>query len=180
MKQNWLSFALNPKLQQLRIKLLKDPYYRFQTGEEILLAVQLGILINPNNAIVDDWLRLPGLSIHQARTLVQLTRAGIKFYCVEDIAAALSVPVQRISPLQPILHFVYYDDESLENPAQLVNLNTASVEILLKIPFIDINLAQTIVQNRQSFGSFRSLADFQQRLKLEADVLTQLMYYLTF
>jgi DNA uptake protein ComE-like DNA-binding protein len=178
MKQNWLSSRFNPKLQQLRCKLLKDPYYRFQTGEEILLAVQLGIQINPNNAMVDDWLRLPGLSIHQARSLVELTCAGVKFYCIEDIAAALSIPVQRLLPLQPILHFVYYDDESLEIPAELVNPNTASVESLLKIPFIDINLAQVIVQNRESFGSFRSLADFQKRLNLSTDVLAQLMYYL--
>lgn len=33
---NWL--PLNPKLQKLRAKLLNDPYYRLQSGEEIQIA----------------------------------------------------------------------------------------------------------------------------------------------
>lgn len=181
MKQNWLSSRFNPKLQQLRAKLIRDPYYRFQTGEEILLAAELGISVDPNHATVDDWLRLPGLSIHQARNLVELTRNGVKFYCIEDIAAALSMPVQRLLPLQPILNFIYYDEESLDNNlVQLINPNTATVETLLRIPFIDITLAQAVVQNRQSIGPFCNLVDFQQRLNITGDAIEKLMYFLRF
>ncbi|MBN3922070.1 MAG: ComEA family DNA-binding protein, partial [Nostoc sp. NMS4] len=68
---NWL--PLNSRLQKLRAKLLNDPYYRLQSGEEIQIAAQLGIRIDANQATVDDWLRLPGLSIHQARSLVELS-----------------------------------------------------------------------------------------------------------
>jgi len=93
---NWL--PLNPRLQKLRTKLLNDPYYRLQSGEEIQIAAKLGIRIDANQATVDDWLRLPGLSIHQARSLVELSRSGVKFYCIEDIAAALAIPAPRLEP----------------------------------------------------------------------------------
>ncbi|MBD2691642.1 helix-hairpin-helix domain-containing protein [Anabaena catenula] len=175
---NWL--PLNLKLQKLRAKLVNDPYYRLQSGEEIQMAAQLGMRIDANQATVDDWLRLPGLSIHQGRSLVELSRSGVKFYCIEDIAAALSVPVQRLEPLKPLLNFSYYDDESLDKPTYLLNPNTATLESLAKIPFIDLPLAQAVVQNRVTAGPYRNLVDFQQRLELSGEAIAQLMYYLRF
>ncbi|BAZ29544.1 hypothetical protein NIES4074_19910 [Cylindrospermum sp. NIES-4074] len=175
---NWL--PLNPKLQKLRAKLLNDPYYRLQSGEEIQMAAKLGIRIDANLATVDDWLRLPGLSIHQARSLVELCRSGVKFYCIEDVAAALSMPAQRLAALNPLLTFSYYEDDSLVNNTQLINPNTATIEKLAQIPFIDLPLAQAVVQNRLAAGPFRNLIDFQQRLDLSGDAIAQLMYYLRF
>jgi DNA uptake protein ComE-like DNA-binding protein len=171
---SWL--PLNPKIQKLRAKLLSDPYYRLQSGEEIQIAANLGIRIDANQATVDDWLRLPGLSIHQGRLLVELSQCGVKFYCIEDIAAALSVPVQRLEPLKPLLNFSYYDEDSPVIPPQLVNTNTAAVEKLAQIPFIDLPLAQAIVQNRP----YRNLVDFQQRLGLSGEAIAQMMHYLRF
>jgi len=175
---NWL--PLNPKLQKLRAKLLNDPYYRLQSGEEVQLAVKLGIRIEANQATEDDWLRLPGLSIHQARSLVELSRSGVKFYCIEDVAAALAIPTQRLEPLKPLLNFIYYDEESLDYPTQLVNPNTATVDQLVKIPFIDVCFAEAVVENRLSAGLYRNLADFQRRLGLSGEVIAQLMYFLRF
>jgi DNA uptake protein ComE-like DNA-binding protein len=180
MNQNRLPFTLNPRLQKLRSKLLNDPYYRLQSAEEIAIAASLGIRIDANQATVDDWLRLPGLSIHQARSLVELSRSGVKFYCIEDIAAALSISIQRLKPLEPILNFSYYDDEAVNNITYVINPNTATIESLLKVPFIDASLAQAVVENRQSAGLYRNLVDFQQRLNLSGDILAQLMYYLRF
>jgi DNA uptake protein ComE-like DNA-binding protein len=180
MNQNGLPFTLNSRLQKLRSKLLNDPYYRFQSIEEIAIAVSLGIRIDVNQATVDDWLRLPGLSIHQARSLVELSRTGVKFYCIEDIAAALSISIQRLKPLEAILNFSYYDDESVDNITYTINPNTATVESLAKIPFIDSSIAQAVIDNRQSAGPYRNLVDFQRRLNLSGDILAQLMYYLRF
>ncbi len=171
--QNWL---LNPQFLALRTKLLSDPYYRMQSSQEIAVAVALGIQIDVNQASVDDWLRLPGLSIHQARSLVELGTAGVRFYCLEDIAAALNMPLGRLKPLEPILKFCYYD----ELDTQVINPNTATIESLTKIPFIDLSLAKNIVQNRVSSGHYRNLVDFQQRLSLPGHITSQLMHYLRF
>ncbi|MGB3422352.1 MAG: ComEA family DNA-binding protein [Dolichospermum sp.] len=173
----WL--PVNLKLQNLRAKLLSDPYYRLQSREEVQIAAELGLGIDANQATVDDWLRLPGLSIHQGRSLVELSHAGVVFYCIEDIAAALGVPLQRLEPLKPLLNFNYYDNNSLEQP-QVVNPNTATIESLCKIPFIDLSLAQTVIENRLAVGPYRSLADFQKRLELSGEEIAQLMYYLRF
>jgi DNA uptake protein ComE-like DNA-binding protein len=175
---NWL--PLNLKLQRLRNKLVQNPYYRFQFGEELELAAKLRIQIDVNQADVDDWLRLPGLSIHQARSLVELSRSGVKFYCIDDIAAALTLPVQRLEPLNPLLNFSYYDHSALDRPESLVNPNTATIATLVKIPLIDQSLAETVVQNRLTFGNYQNLVDFQQRLELSATAIAQLMYYLRF
>ena len=180
--QNWLSSLarlrqLDPRLQALRTRLLSDPYYRIKSTE-ITLAVALGIQIDVNQASVDDWLRLPGLSIHQARSLVELSQAGVQFYCLEDIAAALNLPIQRLKPLETILKFYYYDDEIA--PPSLVNANTATVEQLLQVPIMQPPLAKAVVQNRLLDGPYQNLADFQQRLSLPGNLTTEMMHYLRF
>lgn len=163
--------------QFIRSQLLNDPYYRLQSAQEIAVAAELGIKIDVNQASVDDWLRLPGISIHQARSLVELSHSGVPFYSIEDIAAALGVPVQRLLPLVPVLQFCYYDNTySIEK----VNPNTASVEELNHIPGVSLTLAQAIVQNRALAGSYRNLVDFQKRLSLNGQLTAQLMYYLRF
>jgi hypothetical protein len=86
--------------QLLRQKITNDPYYRFQSLSEIRIAAEHGIRIDVNTASLDDWLRLPGLSIHQARLLTQLTESGVQFYCVEDVAAALGTSMQRLKPVR--------------------------------------------------------------------------------
>jgi DNA uptake protein ComE-like DNA-binding protein len=159
-----------------RARRLHDPYYRFKSLEEVQWAAQRGVRIDVNQATVDDWLRLPGLSIHQARSLVTLAQSGVSFHCLEDVAAALSLPVQRLQPLAPILQFCYYDADSPDSISRL-NLNTASVEMLVRVPGIDLFLARTIVQHRQQHP-YRSIADLQQRLALSGALVSQIMHYL--
>lgn len=180
--QNWLPSVnrlrqLNPQFLAIRTRLVNDPYYRLESMEEIAVAAALGIQIDVNQASVDDWLRLPGLSIHQARSLVELCRSGVQFYCVEDIAAALNMPLGRLKPLEPILNFCYYDERSTQ---EIVNPNTATIERLTQIPCIDLSLAKTVVQNRILAGPYRNLVDFQKRLSLSGHLTTQLMHYLRF
>ena len=170
---NWL------QIQTIRNRLLNDPYYRLQSLEEIAVAVSLGIQIDVNQATVDDWLRLPGLSIHQARSLVQLSHAGVQFYCIEDVAAALNIPLQRLAPLTPLLKFCYYDAETSLS-LRRINANTATVEELIQMPAMNLALAQAVIENRQMAGAYRNLVDFQRRLSLPGHLTSQLMHYLSF
>lgn len=176
---NRLPRQINPNLPSIKVQILNNPYYRLQSAEEVALAAELGLRIDVNHATVDDWLRLPGLSIHQARCLVQLSRSGVEFLCLEDIAAALGMSHQGLKPLEPVLRFCYYDTESLFTPAP-INPNTASIDQLIKIPAIDSLLASAVVQNRVTAGPYRNLVDFQQRLSLTGQLTAQLMHYLRF
>ena len=161
-----------------RARKFSDPYYRFQSVEEVTIAARLGVQFDVNQATVDDWLRLPGLSIHQARQLAELNQAGVPFHCVEDIAAAIGFPVQRLKPLEPILRFRYYDPESVQT-VQTLNPNTATVEMLLQIPVVDLHLARAIVHHRKT-QPYRNLAHLQSQLFLPPQVTAELMHYLKF
>ncbi|WP_225938608.1 ComEA family DNA-binding protein [Kovacikia minuta] len=156
--------------------LFSDPYYRLKSVEEIAAAAAAGLKIDVNQASVDDWLRLPGLSIHQARTLVELTQAGIQLHSLEDIAAVLGLPLQRLKPLEPVLLFCYYDTPVALQP---LNPNTATADALQRIPGVDLYLARAIVQNRVQ-GPYRNLVHLQRRLSLSSQVTAELMHYLKF
>ena len=108
---------------------------------------------------------------------MQLCQAGVQFCCIEDIAAALSISVQHLQPLTPVLKFCYYDEIST---VKVISPNIATIEQLAEITAIDLALAQFIVQNRHLQGTYRNLVDFQRRLSLSGSVISQLMYYLQF
>ncbi|MEO0539749.1 MAG: ComEA family DNA-binding protein [Cyanobacteria bacterium P01_A01_bin.105] len=161
------------RLNPLRSRLQHNPYYRFCSVKEVAAAARLGVKIDVNRATVDDWLRLPGISIHQARTLVELTQRGTPLLCLEDVAAAVNLPLSRLLPLVSILDFRYYD-EGLARP---LSLNHASGVQLMQIPGLDRALAQQLLYHRR-FGPYRSWDDVQQRLRLSPQQVTQLIHYL--
>lgn len=164
------------QLQRPPSKQLSDPYQRFRSIAELQRAAAAGIRIDVNCASIDDWLRLPGLSIHQARLLVTLNQSGVPFHCLEDIAAALSLPVQRLQPLAPILQFCYYEhDTTLQ-----LNPNQASAEQLIQLPGVDLAFAERIFNDRCNQGAYRNLLDFQQRLQLPNQSIAKFMHYLRF
>lgn len=177
--RDWLTTASNTVLgRSLQAKIVNDPFYRFQTTTEIQIAASFGIAIDANRAMVDDWLRLPGISIHQARALVELTQAGVAFHSIEDVAAVLGLAAERLKPLEPILQFRYYDPESVCT-IQPINVNTARIEELLRIPAINLPLARAIVAHRTT-SQYRNLAHLQKRLALPATLTQQLIHYLRF
>lgn len=163
----------------LKNKIASDPYYRFHSLKEIAIAIELGIKIDANQATVDDWLRLPGLSIHQARSLVELVGMGIQLVCLEDMAAALSLPVQRLLPYKQILTFAYYDRSSPLSPEK-INPNTATYREIITLPGMNNQLADVLLENRQKNGKYSNIVDLQRRLDLDRELTSQLMHYLQF
>lgn len=173
------SKQLNPRKRRIRQQIENDPYYRFQSLEEVEIASELGIKIDVTQANIDDLLRLPGISIHQARSLVELIKTGVEILSLEDMSAALNVPLSRLKPLKPILAFSYHDPESLLTP-QKININTAILEELQEIPVANNSIAGKIIENRQQQGSYKNLADLQKRLALNAKITSELMHYIQF
>ncbi|MBD2104776.1 ComEA family DNA-binding protein [Leptolyngbya sp. FACHB-261] len=159
--------------------MLNDPYHRLQSLSEVEVAVRLGLVVDVNRASVDDWLRLPGISIRQARSLVSLTRAGVQFYCLEDVAGAIGAPVEQLQTLAPALRFCFYDPDGAELPVRL-DPNLASSEELANLPGVDSNLAQAITHNRGQHGPYRDLADLQQRLHLPPKLTATLLHHIQF
>ena len=104
---------------------------------------------------------------------------GVQLVCLEDVAAAISLPTQRLRALEPILAFAYYDRLSPLSPEK-INLNTASVDEIAAIAGINSDLAQEFFKNRQEYGSYQNIVDLQRRLNLNSDLISQLMHYIRF
>ncbi|MEM6612716.1 MAG: ComEA family DNA-binding protein [Cyanobacteria bacterium P01_C01_bin.72] len=169
------------KLSQIGIrhKIANDPYYRFQSLKEVAIAAELGIKIDANLATVDDWLRLPGFSIRQARSLVELVRMGVQFVCIDDVAAAIGVSVIHLQPYEQVLTFAYYDRLSPLSPVK-INVNSASTEELTTIPEMTCDLAQAIISDRSNHGKYSNIVDLSSRLNLDSNLTSGLMHYLRF
>ena len=169
------------RLPQIEIKnkIANDPYYRFQSLREVAIAVELGIKIDVNQATVDDWLRLPGFSIRQARSLVELVRMGVQLVCLEDVAAATGVSLRQILAYEPILTFAYYDRLSPLSPEK-IDPNLALESEIASLPGVNPHLAQEWIANRQKYGKFRNIVDLKSRLNLDSNLTSQLMHYLWF
>jgi DNA uptake protein ComE-like DNA-binding protein len=165
------------QLHPLAERLINDPTYRLRSPQEIQLAADLGFTLDVNQATVDDWLRLPGISIRQAQVLTRLRQNGVQFHALEDVAAAINISPSQLQPLANILSFRYYDDHSPLQPFR-VCLNQGTAAQLCQVPGISPTLAQTIITERHHRGRFRDIADFQRRLGLPADRVASLMHYL--
>jgi DNA uptake protein ComE-like DNA-binding protein len=157
-------------------RLQRDPLGRLTCLEEVPIAVALGIRIDVNQATVDDWLRLPGISIHQARTLTRLTQSGVAFHCLEDIAAALGIACHHLNPLSPLLQFCYYDPTSAVRPAPVL-LNQATIAQLQTIPGMSSLLLERIVNERRR-SPFRDWADVHHRLRLTPEQTSRWLHFL--
>ncbi|MEB3209985.1 MAG: helix-hairpin-helix domain-containing protein [Leptolyngbyaceae bacterium] len=168
----------NSTVDNVRSRIQNDSTYRLQSPEEVAIAASLGVEIDVNRATVADWLRLPILTEGQGRSLATLNQAGVQFHCLDDLAAALSLSVEDVQPLEPILKFYYYDVDEVSVPTQ-VNPNQASLATLSNIPGITIPLALQITHHRAS-KPFQDIADMQQRLSLKAATVERLMHYLQF
>jgi DNA uptake protein ComE-like DNA-binding protein len=165
---NWL------KKKQIREFLKQNPYHRLSSALEVSIAADLGLKIDANRATVDEWLRLSIFSIHQARTLVELSRQNVQFLSLEDIATAVNISLNQIKPFESVIYFAYY---SALTPIS-VNINQASIEQLSKVHCIGQDLAVAIVNERQRAGKYSSVANFQSRLSLDGELMSQLSYYL--
>ncbi|MEM9768733.1 MAG: helix-hairpin-helix domain-containing protein [Cyanobacteria bacterium P01_D01_bin.71] len=162
----------------LRERLQRDPLARLETAAEVAIAADLGIRIDVNQATVDDWLRLPGISIHQARTLTRLSQHGVVFYALEDVAAALGLPDQRLLPISPVLQFCYYDESSAIAAPGLGSLNQATMGQLMTLPSMSPAIAERIMNERRR-SPFTSWSDVHHRLRLTPEQTQQWMHFLT-
>ena len=171
--------AIEGSLNPVKKKLAQDSYYRFRSADEVRLGVQSGLQIDANRATVDDWLRLPGISIHQARSLVELSRSGTPLTCWEDVAAVTGIGVQQLEAFGNAVQFYYYDPDSAIAP-QPLSVNQATVQQLSAIPAMDTTLAEQLVYGRQRFGPYRDWLDLKQRLQLSPQVISALLHYLQF
>lgn len=166
------------RFHPLRERLQRNPLARLENAAEVAIAAELGVCIDANQATVDDWLRLPDISIHQARTLAKLSQSGVVFYAIDDVAAALGLPAPRLLPMSPVLQFCYYDEASAVLPASLGSLNQATLAQLMALPGMSAAIAERIMNERRR-SPFTDWSDVHHRLRLTPEQTGQWMHFLS-
>lgn len=150
-----------------RMALIDNPRLRLNSERELHLARELGTRIDLNRCDVDDLLRLPGLSINQARRIVEVRRSQGQYLSPEELSTRAELSWDQVRRIEPMLMFCYYEDEPARLPAQ-VAVNHATVAELEMIEGMTRTLAEQIVYLRTERGSFRDLKDLRERLALPA------------
>lgn len=163
------------RFHPVRGRLRRNPKARLQSPLEVAIAAEMGLGVDANRATLDDWLRLPGISIHQARTLVTLAGQGVGFHCLEDVAAALGLPVGALTAIAVGIQFHYYGGDEL-TPVP-IPVNQATPGELGQVPGLSPEWADWLVRSRQE-RPFRDWADLQQRGRIPADLLARWLHYL--
>ena len=84
--------------------------------------------------------------------------SGLLFAQTEDSSLVISDQIIESLVPEPVTNYeefnaIDYLEELQKNP---VNINTADLTILQKIPVLDLNYAQLIIQHRIKYGHFFS------------------------
>ena len=134
--------------------------------------------VDVNRASRDEWRQLPGCSDDTADLLTRLQRGGVQFSSAEDLFRLLELPgeVQRL--WEPHLLFHWYGDAPPQPPPAALDLNNATAEDLRRLNWPEDRLQRMLQERRR--GSFRDLADLQERLCLPASTVEALIGVVNF
>ena len=95
---------------------------------------------------------------YHAKILLIIILSGLLFAQTEDSTLVISDQIIESLVSEPVTNYeefnvIDYLEELQKNP---ININSADLTILQKIPELDINYAQLIIQHREKYGHFFS------------------------
>ncbi len=133
-------------------------------------------LFDPNTASIDELKRL-GLSEKQAQVVVKYRSKGAVFRSKKDFRKIYTISESLHDKLEPYIFIKQTDDNKKENNTtdakqsdnQKVDLNTATVEELVKIRGIGNFTAKIIVEYRAKLGGFISVNQLKEIRKLHKE-----------
>lgn len=166
------SLRIEPEYQN-RLTLLHNPEQRLTSEQQMLTARELGMSIDINRCSVDDLLRLPGVTLLEARRIVEIRRSGGPYFSADELQERTDVSWEKIRRLQSMLQFRYYEQKSAL--PQLLDINSATSNQIAQLEDIEPSLASRIVQERDLGGDFASMTDLRDRLNLPARLIARLM-----
>ena len=128
--------------------------------------------LDVNRASRDEWRQLPGCSDDTADLLTRLQQGGVQFSSAEDLFRLLELPSELQRLWEPHLLFHWYGDAPPQPAPAALDLNNATTEELRRLNWPEDRLQRMLQERRR--GSFRDLADLQERLCLPASTVEAL------
>lgn len=164
-----LAAIRGPYQERLR---LAAPNARIGSRQEAELAQQMGKRIDINKASQDELVYQLNLSILQANKILEMRRAGAMFTSIEQLASYTGIPFAKLQEVEPIVVFFYYDDG--QGYERWTRVNTLSAEEISREFLLPAPTAQRLVLERDQGGSFSSLAQLRERVKLPYEHIEKL------
>lgn len=125
-----------------------------------------------NRADTTAWRSLPGVGRYRALSIVRFREALGGFYSVEQVASTRGLPDSTFQAIAPYL-------KASPVPRPLA-INRATYEELARHPYINRNLANSIVNNRDKAGRFNGPEDLRRLRLIKEEELPRLLPYFSF
>jgi competence protein ComEA len=133
-----------------------DSLVSILAGDELKNTDKTLFTFNPN-VISQDSLELLGFPKTVAKILINYRSKGGKFYKKEDVKKIYGVTDQLMDDIYSFINLPEFASKSSKNQlTQKLDLNSASVNQLKKVPMIGAALAARIVNYRSLLGGFVS------------------------
>ena len=156
----------------LALRLAQNPALALRNAAEVRHAAALGWSLDVNRATAADWGRLPGCGREQVDLLLRLQKGGVQLSGPEDLRAVLELDAALLASWLPLLRFRWYGEPPAPAGPVPVAVNLASARDLAALPELTKERCVRLLRERAR-GSFRDLADLQDRLGLPPAVVEQ-------
>ncbi|WP_020568147.1 helix-hairpin-helix domain-containing protein [Neolewinella persica] len=125
-----------------------------------------------NSSDTSAWQALPGIGSYRAMRIVRYRDALGGFYSVDQVATTRGLPDSTFAAITAFLK-----SSPVYRP---MAINKVSYEVLKKHPYINRNLANSIVNNRDKAGRFNGPEDLKRLRLIKASELPRLIPYFSF
>ncbi|MFK8163633.1 MAG: helix-hairpin-helix domain-containing protein [Lewinella sp.] len=125
-----------------------------------------------NTSDTSAWQSLPGIGSYRAKRIVRFRDALGGFYSVDQVATTRGLPDSTFAVI-----VVFLKASPVYRP---LVINRVSYETLKRHPYINRNLANSIVRNREKAGRFNGPEDLKRLRLIKASDLPRLLPYFTF
>ncbi len=146
----------------------------FRGLQRKLQETKVNYFVDVNRANANDWKKLPGCTDEMVELLIRLQRGGVQLSGPDDLFQLLELPSNLSREWSPHLIFQWYGNKPVLPPIQLIDLNSATPEMIkttLKWPKERLD---RFFKERQRLP-FKNLADLQERLTLPASAIENLI-----
>jgi len=119
-----------------------------------------------------DLLKIPGIGEKIAAQIISYRTKLGGFIRIDQLKEVFLIDEERFAKIEPYLYV---------NAANItkINVNEATISMLVKHPYIDYYLAKSIVNQRDKKGKYTSLAEMKKTLLIYDELYQKITPYLT-
>lgn len=130
------------------------------------------VIVDINLADTTEFKSIKGIGSAFSKRIVKYRESLGGFISIEQLKEVYGINNELFNNIKPFIKI------SNKNP-NLININNVDLESLKKHPYIDWNLAKTIVAYRNSHGNYKDVDDIKQIHLVTDEIYTKIAPYLT-